>query len=89
MVLAKGVDKSQEQVKKIQSYIKERVAHYKRLDGGVQFVETIPKRLVGSCRSNLVILSNWFCSASGKILRRLLRDEAREILRKSNAQAKL
>lgn len=41
----------------IKAWVKERVAPYKRLDGGVVFVEKIPK------------------SASGKILRRLLRDE--------------
>lgn len=42
----------------IQAWIKERVAPYKRLDGGVIFTSVIPK------------------SASGKILRRILRDQA-------------
>ena len=41
----------------IQAWVKERVAPYKRLDGGVVFTDTIPK------------------SPSGKILRRLIRDE--------------
>ncbi len=40
----------------IYEWVKERVAPYKRLDGGIVFTDTIPK------------------SASGKILRRLLRD---------------
>ena len=41
----------------VYEWIKERVAAYKRLDGGVVFVDAIPK------------------SASGKILRRILRDQ--------------
>lgn len=41
------------------NWVKERVAPYKRLDGGIVLTDTIPK------------------SASGKILRRLLRDEAK------------
>lgn len=40
-------------------WIKSRVAAYKRLDGGVVFIDSIPK------------------SASGKILRRILRDQAK------------
>jgi 4-coumarate--CoA ligase len=40
----------------VYNWVKERVAPYKRLDGGVVFIDTIPK------------------SASGKILRRVLRD---------------
>lgn len=39
-------------------FVKERVAPYKRLDGGIIFTDVIPK------------------SASGKILRRILRDDA-------------
>jgi 4-coumarate--CoA ligase len=46
--------------KDIYEWTKEKVAAYKRLDGGVVFVDTIPK------------------SASGKILRRILRDQAKE-----------
>jgi len=41
----------------IQNWVKERVAPYKRLEGGVVFTDVIPK------------------SASGKILRRILRDQ--------------
>ena len=44
----------------IYHWVKERVAPHKRLDGGVCFVESIPK------------------SASGKILRRILRDRVRD-----------
>jgi 4-coumarate--CoA ligase len=41
----------------IYEWVKQRVAPYKRLDGGIAFTDAIPK------------------SASGKILRRILRDE--------------
>lgn len=44
----------------MKSWVKERVAPHKRIEGGVKFVEQIPK------------------SASGKILRRLLRDEVKK-----------
>jgi 4-coumarate--CoA ligase len=44
--------------KDLYEWVKERVASYKRLDGGVVFIDSIPK------------------SASGKILRRVLRDAA-------------
>ena len=51
-------DTSEQQTKEeIYEWVKEKVAPYKRLDGGINFVESIPK------------------SASGKILRRILRDE--------------
>ena len=55
-------DKEQEEKLKkcIYEWVKERVAPYKRLDGGIVFVDSIPK------------------SASGKILRRILRDELAE-----------
>ena len=43
----------------VKSWVRERLASFKRLDGGVRFVDSIPK------------------TASGKILKRLLRDEAR------------
>ena len=43
----------------IYEWVKERVAGYKRLDGGIVFVDAIPK------------------STSGKILRRILRDQAK------------
>ena len=48
----------------IYGFVKERVAPYKRLDGGIVFTDAIPK------------------SASGKILRRILRDELKEELMK-------
>lgn len=41
----------------VYEWVKERVAAYKRLDGGVVFIDAVPK------------------SASGKILRRILRDQ--------------
>lgn len=43
----------------IYEWVKERVAAYKRLDGGVEVTDAIPK------------------SASGKILRRILRDKVK------------
>jgi 4-coumarate--CoA ligase len=61
IVLKDGCDKSQEEMEiEIYEWVKEQVAPYKRLDGGIIFVETVPK------------------SASGKILRRILRDELAE-----------
>ena len=41
----------------LQLWVKERVANYKQLGGGIDFVDSIPK------------------TASGKILRRILRDQ--------------
>ena len=46
----------------IVEFVKERVAAFKRLDGGVEFTDVIPK------------------SASGKILRRILRDHVKSIM---------
>lgn len=48
----------------IYQWVKERVAPYKRLDGGVVFTDVIPK------------------STSGKILRRILRDQVKEEIAK-------
>jgi acyl-coenzyme A synthetase/AMP-(fatty) acid ligase len=49
----------------IYNWVKERVAPYKRLDGGIVFSDVIPK------------------SASGKILRRILRDELKAEMERS------
>ena len=46
----------------VKSFMEERLAKYKRLDGGVKFVDAIPK------------------NASGKILKRVLRDQAKREL---------
>jgi 4-coumarate--CoA ligase len=43
----------------VYDFMKERISPQKRLDGGVAFIDAIPK------------------SASGKILRRVLRDQAK------------
>ncbi|GIZ45028.1 hypothetical protein CKM354_000821200 [Cercospora kikuchii] len=48
---------SEEEVK---AFVKEKLVYYKQLEGGVKFVDTIPK------------------NASGKILKRLLREQAKE-----------
>jgi len=62
IVLKDGGDERDEQKTKeeIYEWVKERVVPYKRLDGGITFVDSIPK------------------SASGKILRRILRTELAE-----------
>jgi len=54
----------------IKEFVKERVAAYKRLDGGVEFTDVIPK------------------SASGKILRRILRDHVKSIMLEFENQKK-
>jgi len=63
IVLRDGVEATDERKQEIYEWVKERVAPYKRLDGGIVFTEAVPK------------------SASGKILRRLLRDELAEELK--------
>ena len=57
VVLKAGASATAENIK---AWVKERVAPFKRLEGGVVFTDVIPK------------------SASGKILRRLLRDQVAE-----------
>jgi 4-coumarate--CoA ligase len=65
-IVLKECNKSHEELKKeIYEWVKERVAPYKRLDGGIVFRDAVPK------------------SASGKILRRILRDEVAEELKVS------
>ena len=60
-IVLKNEDCNKEDVEKeIYEWVKERVAPYKRLDGGIVFKDAIPK------------------SASGKILRRLIRDELKQ-----------
>jgi 4-coumarate--CoA ligase len=59
--LKDGYNKSHEEMKiEIYEWVKQQVAPHKRIDGGIVFVDTVPK------------------SASGKILRRVLRDELAE-----------
>ncbi|KAM3416146.1 hypothetical protein BST61_g7754 [Cercospora zeina] len=62
-----GAKPSEDEVK---AYVKERLTYYKQLEGGVVFVDAIPK------------------NASGKILKRLLREQAKEE-RKRGGGAKL
>lgn len=57
--------------KRISDWLAERVAHHKRLHGGVRFVEAVPK------------------SAAGKILRRMLKDLAKEEEGRAEVKAKL
>ena len=57
VVLKPSVDLSEDELK---GWVKERVSPHKRINGGVVFIDQIPK------------------SASGKILRRILRDEVKK-----------
>lgn len=67
IVLREDVEKSHEEMEKeIYEWVKEQVAPFKRLDGGIVFVDTIPK------------------SASGKILRRILREALAEETKAAN-----
>lgn len=54
----------------IRAYMKERLIYYKQPEGGVRFVEAIPK------------------NASGKILKRLLREWAAEEMREEKREKK-
>ena len=60
VVLTPSADKGEVTEDYLTEWVKEQVAPYKRINGGVKFVDQIPK------------------SASGKILRRLLRDEVKK-----------
>ena len=60
VVLKPTADQEEATEENLKAWVKERVSPYKRLEGGVRFVDEIPK------------------SASGKILRRILRDEAKK-----------
>ena len=62
---AQGVSLQEEEVK---NWVAARLARYKALDGGVRFVDAIPK------------------NASGKILKRMLRDWAKEEKSKSSSR---
>ena len=65
-VIRRPGHKPEVQEEDVKEWVKERLASFKRLDGGVKFVDTIPK------------------TASGKILKRILREEAKKE-RKDNA----
>lgn len=60
VVLKPTSDQSEVTEQYLKDWVKERVAPHKRIEGGVVFVEAIPK------------------AASGKILRRILRDQVKE-----------
>lgn len=66
VVLKDSTSENDETREQIYEWVKERVAPYKRIDGGLVFTDNIPK------------------SASGKILRRLLRDALRKELERSS-----
>lgn len=52
----------------VQEYMREKLAYYKKLEGGVVFVDSIPK------------------NASGKILKRVLREQAKEEMAREKRQ---
>lgn len=54
--------------KEVQDYMQEKLTYYKKLEGGIVFVDSIPK------------------NASGKILKRLLRDQAKEEMAREKKQ---
>ena len=58
VVVREGVGTTKEVADDIMKFVADRVAYYKQLKGGIEFVDVIPK------------------TASGKILRRFLRDKA-------------
>ena len=58
IVLTNGVERCEKTAIKIAKWLGGKVSNYKKLRGGIRFVDTIPK------------------SATGKILRRVLRDDA-------------
>ncbi|RPA81751.1 acetyl-CoA synthetase-like protein [Ascobolus immersus RN42] len=60
VVLRAGTERSDAKAVEIQEWLAKKVANYKRLRGGVKWVDAIPK------------------SASGKILRRVIREEIRK-----------
>ena len=60
VVPAPGVQRTEEFAREIVTWMDGKVAYYKKLRGGVRFVDEIPK------------------SAAGKILRRVLKDKAKE-----------
>ena len=67
IVLKEDSNKSHlEMEQEIYEWVKEKVAPHKRLDGGIVFIDEVPK------------------SASGKILRRLLRDQLAEEMKESS-----
>ena len=60
IVPATGVERNDASAQEIIKWMDGKVAYYKKLRGGVRFVDEIPK------------------SAAGKILRRILKDKAKE-----------
>lgn len=80
--------------KEIADWMAGKVTRYKRLQGGVVFVDAIPKNPVSRCSSiHPPTLDSQFADAfrqSGKILRKILRDRAKaEVGDKTPSQAKL
>jgi len=68
VVLNHGIKPSTEVEDELKKWVADHKAHYKRLQGGVEFTDVIPK------------------NASGKILRRMLRDKEREKRRRAGAK---
>ena len=68
IVLTPGQERSEAKAKEIADWLAKQVAPYKKLRGGIKFIDIVPK------------------SAAGKILRRVLRDQAKQEDRKEGAR---
>jgi 4-coumarate--CoA ligase len=73
------------QGKEIAEWLAKRVSKHKRLDGGVVFVDSIPKNPVSySCPAIHCMMSNRANNEqSGKIMRKVLREKAKEEVKDS------
>lgn len=60
IVVAAGCTPCDSLANEIQTWLNPKVAHYKRLRGGIRFIDAVPK------------------SQTGKILRRVLKDRAKQ-----------
>lgn len=68
IVLSPGQERTEAKAKEIAEWLAKQVAPYKKLRGGIKFIDEVPK------------------SAAGKILRRVLRDQAKQEERKEGAK---
>lgn len=71
VVPADATKTSEKDAQEIMDWVAQRVVHYKRLRGGVKFIDAVPK------------------SVSGKILRRVLKEEVKKEVEAQKTKAKL
>lgn len=89
VVLSEGMQASE---KEIQKWMEQHVTRHKFLTGGVKFVEAIPKNPVSQPPMFLALIDTFVLMLffkSGKILRKLLRDQAKEEISRSSIKARL